>query len=51
MFGAVNLTKRTDSNKYRCGGYEIVFDVCSPFEFQVVKWDTNAIIFAVDNSS
>ena len=51
LFGAVNLTKHTDSNKYRCGGYEIAFDVRSPFAFQVVKWDTNAIIFVVDNSS
>ena len=51
LFGDVNLTKHTDSNKYRCGGYEIVFDVRSPFAFQVVEWDTNAITFAVDNSS
>ena len=51
LFGDVNLTKHTDSNKYRWGGYEIVFDVRSPFAFQVVEWDTNAITFAVDNSS
>ena len=51
MFGAANLTKNADTNKYSYSGYGIGFDSCSLFS--VLKFDLGkiAIIFRLDMSS
>ena len=50
LFGATNIVKNYDEEKYVDGGYEITFDSTGSWSFNN---DTarNVIIFGVDNSS
>ena len=50
LFGATNIVKNCDEEKYVDGGYEITFDSTGSWSFNN---DTarNVIIFGVDNSS
>ena len=49
MFGAVRLTKDADIDKYRYFGYGIGFDRTGTFSFSGGGFDSNVIIFDVDN--
>ena len=51
LFGAVNLTKNTDIDKYRYSGYGIGFDRRSSFSFPSGGFGQSIIIFGVDISS
>ena len=51
FFGAVNLTKNADINKYGYSGYGIGFDRKSNFSFPNGTFGQNVIIFGVDKSS
>ena len=42
-FGAVNLTKNADPDRYGYGGYGIWFDACSQFSLPSEKWGKNII--------
>ena len=51
LFGAVNLTKNADIDKYRYSGYGIGFDRRSSFSFPGGGFLQNIIIFGVDMNS
>ena len=51
LFGAVNLTKNTDIDKYGYSGYGIGFDRRSSFLFPGGGFGQNVLIFGVDMSS
>ena len=51
MFGAVTLTKNTDTNKYGYSDYGIGFDRRSKFSFPSGGFGQNIIIFGADMSS
>ena len=51
LFGAVNLTKNADMDKYRYSGYGIGFDRRSSFLFPRGGFRQNKIIFGVDMNS
>ena len=51
LFGADNLTKNTDIDKYRYSGYGIGFDRRSSFSFPGGGFGQNVLIFGVDMSS
>ena len=51
LFGAVNLTKNADIDKYKYSGYGIRFDRRSSFSFPSGRFGQNIIIFGVDMSS
>ena len=51
LFGAVNLIKNADTDKYKYSGHDIVFDLCSPFSLPDGSMEKNVIIFGADISS
>ena len=51
LFGAVNLTKNADIDKYGYSGYGIGFDRRGSFSFPGGGFGQNVIIFGVDMSS
>ena len=51
LFGAVNLTKNADIDKYKYSGYGIGFDRKSSFSFLSDGFGENILIFGVDMSS
>ena len=51
LFGAVNLTKNADIDKYRYSGYGIGFDRISSFSFPSGGFGQNIIIFRADMNS
>ena len=51
LFGAVNLTKNGDIDKYKYSGYGIGFDRHGSFSFPGTWLGKNLIIFGVDMSS
>ena len=51
LFGAVTLTKNTDSDKYGYSGYGTGFDRRSSFSFPGGGFGQNVLIFGVDMSS
>ena len=51
LFGAVNLTKNADIDKYKCSGYGIGFHRHGSFSFPGTGLDKNVITFGVDMSS
>ena len=51
MFGAVELAKNDDTDKYKCSGYGIGFDSCSQFSWSDGSWNKNFIIFGADVST
>ena len=50
LFGAVNLTKNADIDKYKYSGYWIGFDRRSCFSFPASGLGKNVIIFGADMS-
>ena len=50
-FGAVILTKNTDTDKYKYSGYVIGFDRRSSFSFPGSGFGQNVLIFGVNTSS
>ena len=48
MFGVVELTKHSDTDKYKYSEYGIWFDRHGSFGFPVIGLSRNAIIFVVD---
>ena len=50
FFGAVNLTKKADWDKYSHSGYSIEFNSSSLFLLPSFDWGKNAIIFGVWNT-
>ena len=50
LFGAVELTKNNDPDKYEYSGYSVGFDSCSQFSWEDGNSRKNIIIFGVDNS-
>ena len=48
LFGAVNLTKNADIDKYGCSGYGIGFDRKSGFSFPGGEFGQNVLIFGED---
>ena len=51
LFGAVNLTKNTDIDKYKYSGYGIGFHRHGSFSFPGTGLDKDVITFGVDMSS
>ena len=51
MFGAVEITKNTDIDKYKYSGYGIGLDTRGTFLFPSGKFAQNLIICGVDMSS
>ena len=51
LFGAIKLTKNSDSDKYKHSGYGIRFDALSQFRLWNGEWGKNVVIFGVGNSS
>ena len=51
LFGAVDLTKNNDIDKYGYSGYGTGFDRRSSFSFRGGRFGQNVIIFGVDTSS
>ena len=51
LFGAVNLTKNADIDKYKYSGYGIGFHRHGSFSFPGTGLDKNVITFGVDKSS
>ena len=51
LFGAINLTKNSDIDKYKYGGYGIDFDSKGTFSHPTGNFGQNAIIFGADMSS
>ena len=51
LFGAVNLTKNADIDKYKYSGYGIGFHRHGNFSFPGTGLDKNVITFGVDMSS
>ena len=51
LFGAVNLTKNADIDKYKYSGYGIGFHRHESFSFPGTGLDKNVITFGVDMSS
>ena len=51
LFGAIKLTKNSDSDKYKHSGYGIRFDALSQFWLWNGEWGKNVVIFGVGNSS
>ena len=51
LFGAVNLTKNADIEKYEYSGYTIGFDRRSSFSFPSSRFGQDVLIFGVDMSS
>ena len=51
LFGAVNLIKNADFDKYRYSGYGIGFDRRSSFSFPGGRFGQNVLIFGTDMSS
>ena len=50
LYGATNIIKHGDQEKYVCGGYEITFDSTGLWDFDN-DFNSNVIIVVVDNSS
>ena len=50
MFGAINIVKNSDKEKYVCSEYGIAFDRKGEWSFDK-EYARNVIIFGVDNSS
>ena len=50
LFGAVELVKNADIDKYKYSGYGIGFDVKGTFSFPAGGFAKNCIIFCVDMS-
>ena len=50
-FGAVNLTKNADIDKYKYSGYGTGFDRVSSFSFPSSRFGQSVLIFGVDMSS
>ena len=50
-FGAVNLTKNADIDKYKYSGYGTGFDRISSFSFPGGRFGQSVLIFGVDMSS
>ena len=51
LFGAVELIKNADIDKYKYSGYGIGFDLKGNFSFPAVGFGKTVIIFVVDMSS
>ena len=51
LFGAVNLTKNADIDKYGYSSYGIGFDGRSSFSFPGGKFGQNVLVFGTDMSS
>ena len=51
LFGAVKLTKNTDTDKYKYSGYSIGFDSTGSFTHPSGGYDKKFIIFGADMSS
>ena len=51
LFGAVTLTKNTDTDKYGYSGYGVGFDRRSSFSFPVGGFGQNVLIFGTNMSS
>ena len=51
LSSAVNLTKNSDINKYKCSGSGIGFDRGGNFSFRTWRFGCNVIVFGVDMSS
>ena len=51
LFGAINLTKNSDIDKYKYSGYGIGFDSKGTFSHPTGSFGQNAIIFGADMSS
>ena len=51
LFGAVEITKNTDIDKYKYSGYGIGLDTRGTFLFPSGKFAQNLIICGVDMSS
>ena len=51
LFGAVNLTKNADIEKYKSSGYRIGFDRRSSFSFPSCGFGQNVLIFGADMST
>ena len=51
LFGAVKLTKNTDSDKYKYGNYDIGIHSRSQFSWTDGSWSKNVITFGADMSS
>ena len=50
MFGATNIVKNSDQEKYVYSGYRITFDSAGSWNFGN-DFTGNAVIFEIDNSS
>ena len=50
LLGDVKLTKKFDSNKYRCSGYSIGFDSSSYFLWKDGSPSKNVIMLSADRS-
>ena len=51
MFGAINLTKNSDIDKYKCSGYAIGSDAKGTFSHPTGSFAQNVIIFGADLNS
>ena len=51
LFGAINLTKNTDTDKHKYSRYGIGFDRYGSFSFPGIGLGRNKIVFEVDMSS
>ena len=51
LFGAMQITKNADTNKYKYKGYGICFDEGGSFSKGNINNDKNVLIFRVDESS
>ena len=48
LFGAVELTKNKDPDKYNYSGYGIIFDSRGTFTYIVGSYGVNLVIFGAD---
>ena len=51
LFGGIEITKNTDTSKYKCKGYGICFDEGGSFSKGNINNGKNVIIFGVHESS
>ena len=51
LFGAVNLTKNAEPDKYFYSGYGIEFDSGLLFAYPGFHWGKNVVVFGVENNS
>ena len=50
LFGAINITRNSDIDKYKYSGYGLGFDSKRVFSHPTGSFDNNAVIFGVDAS-